>query len=70
MQLQVPLMFGSSSQLAVSEEYICSLVEQANAKLHTNWARVQRFLELLRLRTQQPCPTVQSKGKQKQRHAG
>ena len=40
-------MFGQSSELAVSEEYICSLVDQANGKMHSNWARVQRFHDLL-----------------------
>ena len=41
-------MFGRSSKLAVSEEYIYSLVDQANGKMHSNWARVQRFHDLIR----------------------
>ena len=45
--MQVPLIFGQSAKLAVSEEYICSLVDQANGKMHSNWARVQRFHDLL-----------------------
>ena len=49
---QVPLLFPGCSKLAVSEDYICSLVDQANSKMHSNWARVQRFFELLR----QPSP--------------
>ena len=40
-------MFGQLSKLAVSEEYICSLIDQANGKMHSNWARVQRFHDLL-----------------------
>ena len=40
-------MFGQSSKLAVSEEYIYSLVHQANGKMHSNWLRVQRFRDLL-----------------------
>ena len=40
-------MFCQSSKLAVSGEYICSLVDQANGKMDSNWARVQRFHELL-----------------------
>ena len=51
--LQVPLLFAGCSKLAVPEDYICSLVEQANSKMHSNWARVQRFFELLRQNAQQ-----------------
>ena len=40
-------MFGQSPKLAVSEEYMCSLIDQANGKMHRNWARVQRFHDLL-----------------------
>lgn len=46
-------MFGGSSELTVSEDYIRSLVEQANAKMHTNWARIDRFLELITQPSQQ-----------------
>jgi len=68
--MQVPLMFAGSSQLVVSERYICSLVEQANSKMHTNWGRVKRFLELLRQDAWQHPAAPQVMATQAQHHTG
>ena len=51
-------MFADCSQLAVSEDYIHSVVEQANSKMHSNWARVQLFFELLRQPSQLKSPAA------------
>ena len=65
----MPLLFAGCSKLAVSEGYICSLVAQANSKMHSNWARVQRFFELLRQQPQlQPSAVPAAEGQAKQHH--
>ena len=63
-------MFAGASQLAVSDTYICSLVEQANSKMHTNWGRVKRFLELLRQDAWQRPAAPQVMATQAQHHPG
>ena len=54
----MPLLFAGCSQLAVSKDYICSLVEQANSKMHSKQARVRRFFELLRQQSQPQLAAV------------
>ena len=68
--LQVPLLFEGCSKLAVPEDYICSLVEQANSKMHSNWARVQRFFELLKQDAQQLSAAVPSAERQAKQQKG
>ena len=56
-------MFGQSPKLAVSEEYIRSLVNEANGKMHSNWLRVQRFRDLLGQQAPQLSSAQLSAGK-------
>lgn len=66
----MPLLFAGCSKLAVPDDYICSLVEQANSKMHSNWARVQRFFELLRQDAQQLSAAVPPTERQAKQQKG